>query len=122
MAIDETELQPETVGRRAEADGQPEPPSRYNADDFRLRLDSPLFHRDPGLSGGAADPQLRELIWENVLSPPSPTACVPRTGGAPAVAPTVVAAVETSVAATTLPVPGVVAPAAQSSPLPKASS
>jgi len=34
---------------------------RFTLDDFRLRLDSPLFHRDPG---GSATPVDRELPWE----------------------------------------------------------
>jgi len=33
---------------------------RFSLDDFRLRLDSPMFHRDPG----STEPVKRELPWE----------------------------------------------------------
>lgn len=33
---------------------------RFSLDDFRLRLDSPMFHRDPG----STEPVQRELPWE----------------------------------------------------------
>lgn len=41
---------------------------RASLEESRLRLDSPLFHRDPGMSVGHA-PQLRELTWEHVVRP-----------------------------------------------------
>ena len=68
MAIDETEL---SKGR-ADTQGDDTPDARalptFAADDFRLRLDSPLFHRDPGMVAAQA-PQLRELTWEHVVRP-----------------------------------------------------
>ena len=42
---------------------------RFSLDDFRLRLDSPLFHRDPGLPSG---PVSRELPWERSTTPSQP--------------------------------------------------
>ena len=44
---------------------------RLSLDDLRLRLDSPLFARDPGLSPGAQVPHLRELTWDSVVNPTS---------------------------------------------------
>ncbi len=38
-------------------------------DDLRLRLDSPLFAREPGLAAAAPVPHLRELTWEHVINP-----------------------------------------------------
>ncbi len=68
MAIDETELPKGPLGTQGdEAVGAAEP-ARFAAEDFRLRLDSPLFHRDPGMSTGQA-PQFRELTWEHVVRP-----------------------------------------------------
>lgn len=56
------------VGEPAEQADTGETP-RFRADDFRLRLDSPLFHRDPGMAAAAQAPQLRELTWEHVVRP-----------------------------------------------------
>ncbi len=68
MAIDETELPKGPLGTRGdEAEGADEP-VRFTAEDFQLRLDSPLFQRDPGMSTAQA-PQLRELTWEHVVRP-----------------------------------------------------
>lgn len=69
MAIDETEVPNGTVETQDDSISRPDELSRYPADDFRLRLDSPLFHRDPGMSAAQA-PQLRELTWEHVVRPP----------------------------------------------------
>jgi hypothetical protein len=69
---------------------------RFTLDDFRLRLDSPLFHRDPGAN---ASPVARELPWErpaadraggvSVVSPQPPTPALPAqpTAGVPTRAP-----------------------------------
>jgi len=67
VALDETELP------KGPADGQGDGPgagslTSFAADDFRLRLDSPLFHREPGMVAAQA-PQLRELTWEHVVRP-----------------------------------------------------
>ncbi len=45
-------------------------------DDLRLRLDSPLFARDPGLAAPAQVPRLRELTWEHVTNPTSQHAVI----------------------------------------------
>ena len=68
MAIDETELPNSSVGGQNDETDPDTGEARYSADDFRLRLDSPLFHRDPGMSAAQA-PQLRELTWEHVVRP-----------------------------------------------------
>lgn len=44
---------------------------RLSLDDLRLRLDSPLFARDPGLTPAADVPRLKELTWEHVVNPAS---------------------------------------------------
>ena len=68
VAIEETDMPERTVGDQAgHADTDDGP--RFRADDFRLRLDSPLFHRDPGMAAAAQAPQLRELTWEHVVRP-----------------------------------------------------
>jgi hypothetical protein len=46
-------------------------------DDLRLRLDSPLFAREPGLAAAAPMPHLRELTWEHVVNPTSSHPVVP---------------------------------------------
>lgn len=68
MAIDETELPKGPANARDDDALGVDAPSRFGADDFRLRLDSPLFHRDPGMAI-ARSPQLRELTWEHVVRP-----------------------------------------------------
>ena len=71
MAIDETELPTGAPnGQHSDARGT-DALSGFAAEDFRLRLDSPLFHRDPGM-GAASAPQLRELTWEHVVRPMHP--------------------------------------------------
>ena len=72
MAIDETELPKGSADAQGAAIRGADAPSRFAADDFRLRLDSPLFHRDPGMSVARA-PQLRELTWEHVVRPTQQT-------------------------------------------------
>lgn len=70
VAIEETDIPDGAVGDQAtreDTEGSP----RFRADDFRLRLDSPLFHRDPGMAAAAQAPQLRELTWEHVVRPTS---------------------------------------------------
>ena len=72
MASDETKL-PKSPADAQGDDALPVgAPSRYAVDDFRLRLDSPLFHRDPGM-GAAQAQQLRELTWEHVVRPTQQT-------------------------------------------------
>ncbi len=68
MAIDETKLPISSVGGQNDETDADNAESRSSADDFQLRLDSPLFHRDAGMSAAHA-PQLRELTWEHVVRP-----------------------------------------------------
>ena len=63
MAIDETELP-----KGPEGDDSAGALTAFAADDFRLRLDAPLFHRELGMVAAQA-PQLRELTWEHVVRP-----------------------------------------------------
>ena len=70
MAIDETDLPNGTVGTPTDEARGTDAAGRYPVEDFRLRLDSPLFHRDAGLgAGGTQAPSLRELTWEHVVRP-----------------------------------------------------
>lgn len=75
MAIDETELPKGPLGTHGDDVVGADQPARFAAEDFRLRLDSPLFHRDPGMSAAQA-PQLRELTWEHVVRPTQQTPVV----------------------------------------------
>jgi len=72
VAIDETELPKGSLGTEGDAAVGADHPARFAAEDFRLRLDSPLFHRDPGMWAVQA-PQLRELTWEHVVRPTQQT-------------------------------------------------
>jgi hypothetical protein len=55
-----------------EIDVQQKGVDRFSLDDFRLRLDSPLFHRDPGVTTGQVE---RQLPWERTpVAEPAPTA------------------------------------------------
>lgn len=69
MAIDEAGLPNGSVGQQVDEKSGADGESRFSVDDFRLRLDSPLFHRDGGMEAGARPPQLRELTWEHVVRP-----------------------------------------------------
>ncbi|MDO8361398.1 MAG: hypothetical protein Q7V88_00750 [Actinomycetota bacterium] len=69
MAIDESDLPKGIVDTHADEAGANDAGQRYSLDDFRLRLDAPLFHRDPGMAAAAKLPQLRELTWEHVVKP-----------------------------------------------------
>ncbi len=75
MAIDETELPNVPADALGHDAPTAEASSRFNADDFRLRLDSPLFHRDPGMAATQV-PQLRQLTWEHVVRPSQQTAII----------------------------------------------
>lgn len=60
------------------ADGASEPAeSRLGLDELRLRLDRPLFARDPGLGATPSSPNLRELTWDYVVKPPNDGAAPP---------------------------------------------
>lgn len=72
MAIDETELPNGLAGTQGNDALGAGAPARFAVDDFRLRLDSPLFHRDPGMLAAQA-PRLRELTWEHVVRPTQAT-------------------------------------------------
>ena len=51
-------------------DGVSEPSSpRLGLDDLGLRLDRPLFARDPGIGNTPSSPNLRELTWDYVVKP-----------------------------------------------------
>lgn len=64
MASEETDVQQKGV-------------DRFSLDDFRLRLDSPLFHRDPGVTTGQV---ARQLSWERTpVAEPAPAAAPPPT-------------------------------------------
>ncbi|MDP2028207.1 MAG: hypothetical protein Q8K12_01015 [Thiobacillus sp.] len=69
MAIDEAGLPNGSVGQQVDEKSGADGESRFSVDDFRLRLDSPLFHRDGGMEAGSRPPQLRELTWEHVVRP-----------------------------------------------------
>lgn len=69
MAIDEAGLPNGSVGQQVDENSQAEGEARFSVDDFRLRLDSPLFHRDGGMAAGSRPPQVRELTWEHVVRP-----------------------------------------------------
>ena len=70
MAIEESELPNGTVGTPTSETRDTDAGSPSLTDDFRLRLDSPLFHRDTGLGASAVQvPRLRELTWEHVVRP-----------------------------------------------------
>lgn len=75
MAIDETELPKGPLDTQGDDAVGARGPALFSAQDFRLRLDAPLFHRDPGMSTGQA-PQLRELTWEHVVRPAQPTSVI----------------------------------------------
>ncbi len=68
MAIDETELPKGPVDAQSDDTSGAGALSAFAADDFRLRLDAPLFHREPGMVAAQA-PKLRELTWEHVVRP-----------------------------------------------------
>lgn len=80
MAIDETGPPSGSVGA-AEGTGDEGAASRASSDEFRLRLDSPLFHRDLGMSAASRAPQLRELTWEHVVRPTGGQALLDGNGG-----------------------------------------
>jgi hypothetical protein len=61
--------------------------SLMSLDDLRLRLDSPLFAREPGLAAAASMPHLRELTWEHVVNPTSSQPLVPADVESPSVRP-----------------------------------
>jgi len=71
VAIDETDLSTGSVGGKVDSDDVSDAAVAAPVDDFRLRLDSPLFHRDPGMTAAAQAPLLRELTWEHVVRPAS---------------------------------------------------
>ena len=68
MAIDETELPNGPVDAQSDDTSGAGALTAFAADDFRLRLDAPLFHREPGMVAAQA-PKLRELTWEHVVRP-----------------------------------------------------
>ena len=68
MAIEETDTPTGTVGAQDDTPSGTDAGSSFSVDDFRLRLDLPLFHRDPGMVAVHV-PELRELTWEHVIRP-----------------------------------------------------
>ncbi|MDO8391101.1 MAG: hypothetical protein Q7V57_11480 [Actinomycetota bacterium] len=70
MASEGSEPAGGTVGTQADGAQRDDPVGRFSLDDFRLRLDSPLFHRDPGVATSEPAAQLRELTWEHVVRAP----------------------------------------------------
>ena len=78
MASEETTLHEGAIGTETEAE---EPAPRLSLDELRLRLDSPLFARDPGMTPSTGVPRLRELTWEHVVTSQHPI--IPVDGEAP---------------------------------------
>lgn len=70
MASEGSEPAGGALGTRADAAQTDDPAGRFSLDDFRLRLDSPLFHRDPGVATSEPAAHLRELTWEHVVRSP----------------------------------------------------
>lgn len=81
MAIDEKDVSADAAPSATERDDAEAAPangrSSLSLDDLRLRLDSPLFARDPGLAAPAQVPRLRELTWEHVVNPTSSVPVIP---------------------------------------------
>jgi hypothetical protein len=73
VAIEERNTSAGLADPGAAGDEGAEPTARslMSLDDLRLRLDSPLFAREPGLAAAAPMPHLRELTWEHVINPTS---------------------------------------------------
>lgn len=71
VAIEETDLSGGAVDEQADGTAT-SAGVRYSDADFRLQLNSPLFHRDPGMATAGQASLIRQLTWEHVVRPTAP--------------------------------------------------